>query len=303
MKSLGIDEKTVTMISNIVDNLKIIFSNIWEAAKEVVSIVKDVAITLFGLDGADSSVNPIAKAFEIVTSALKTVTGWIRDFAKYVKENQVLMTALKVAVILFASNLAYLKVGGVITTLFNGFKLALTAVRIAWMVLSVAFSLSPFGVILTAIAAVVAGLTWFFTQTETGKNLWSSFVEQLKIYWVGLQVFFSDLWETIKTIISTAWTGIVTYFSTTWAAIKLMFESVWGGIKGFFVGIWESITTTITTVWNAIVTFFTTIWDAIKLTVETVWNGIVTFFVTIWKTIKTTVETVWNGIKEFFVTL
>ena len=303
MKSLGIDEKTATIISSIADNLKIAFKNIWEAAKEVVSIVKDVAITLFGLDGADSSINPIAKAFEVVTSALKTVTGWIKDFAKYLKENQALMTVLKVAVVLFASKLAYLKVVGVVTKLFNGFKLAITAVRVAWTVLSVAFSLNPFGVIITAIAAVVAGLVWFFSQTETGKQIWQSFVNFLKQAWQGVSEFFSTLWTNITTVLTTVWTGIVTFFGGIWESITTTITTVWTGIVTFFGGIWESITTAIVTAWNGIKEFFITLWEGIKTTVEIVWNGIVTFFVTIWESITTTITTVWNGIKEFFIIL
>ena len=303
MKSLGIDEKTATIISSIADNLKIAFKNIWEAAKEVVSIVKDVAITLFGLDGADSSINPIAKAFEVVTSALKTVTGWIKDFAKYLKENQALMTVLKVAVVLFASKLAYLKVVGVVTKLFNGFKLAITAVRVAWTVLSVAFSLNPFGVIITAIAAVVAGLVWFFSQTETGKRLWGEFVTFLKTLWVGLTVFFSTLWTNITTVIFTVWTGIVTFFGGIWESITTTITTVWTGIVTFFGGIWESITTAIVTAWNGIKEIFITLWEGIKTTVEIVWNGIKGFFVGLWESIRTTITTVWNGIKEFFIIL
>lgn len=303
MKSLGINEKTATIISSTADNIKTAFSNIWEAAKDVVTIVSDVAVTLFGLDGSESSVNPVAKAFEFMSKILKTVTGWLRTFVRYLKENQAIMGVLKVAVVLFASKLAYLKVVGVITKLFTTFKLAITAVRTAWVTLSVAFSLSPFGVIMTAIAAVVAGLTWFFTQTETGKRLWGEFVTFLTTLWVGLKVFFSTLWTNITTVLTTVWAGIVTFFGGIWESISTTIRTVWIGIVTFFGGLWESITTAIVTAWNGIKEFFITLWEGIKTTVEIVWNGIVTFFVTIWESIRTTIITVWNGIKEFFIIL
>ena len=303
MKKIGIDEKTATIITKIAENIKIAFGNIWEAIKNVAVVIKDIAVTILGLDGADSSINPIAKAFEIVTAVVKIVTNWIKNFTEYLKNNKNVIDLMKVAVATFIAKLVGLKVIAGVVTLFNGLKLAITAVRVAWAVLSVAFSLSPFGFIITAIAAVVAGLVWFFSQTETGKRLWGEFVTFLKTLWAGLTVFFSTLWTNITTVLTTVWTGIVTFFGGIWESISTTISTVWTGIITFFGGIWESITTTITTVWNGIKEFFIGLWEGIKLIVETVWTGIVTFFVTIWESITTTITTVWNGIKEFFSTL
>lgn len=303
MKKLGIDEKTATIITNIAENLKIAFGNIWEAVKNVAPVIKDIAVTILGLDGADSSVNPIAKAFELVTAAVKKVTEWIKKFTEFLKNNKVVIDLLKIALTVFIGRLIALKVIAVVVKLFNGLKLVITTVRIAWTALSVVMALNPFAVIMTAIAAVVAGLVWFFTQTETGKRLWTEFVTFLKTLWVGLTVFFNTLWTNITTTITTVWAGIVTFFGGIWESISTTATTVWTGIVTFFGGIWESIITTITTVWNGIKEFFITLWEGIKLVVETVWTGIRDFFVGLWEGIKSTVETVWNGIKEFFSTL
>lgn len=45
--------------------------------------------------------------------------------------------------------------------------------------LSSALGLGPWGLVAVAIAAVVAGLVWFFTQTETGRKAWESFTSFL----------------------------------------------------------------------------------------------------------------------------
>ena len=299
MKKIGIDEKTATIITKIAENIKIAFGNIWQAIKNVATVIKDIAVTILGLDGADSSINPIAKAFEIVTAVVKTVTEWIKNFTEYLKNNKGMIDLIKIAVATFIAQLVGLKVIAGVVTLFNGLKLAITAVRVAWAVLSVAFSLSPFGVIITAIAAVVAGLVWFFSQTETGKRLWGEFVTFLKTLWAGLTVFFSTLWTNITTVITTVWTGIVTFFGGIWESITTTITTVWNGIKEFFIGLWEGIKLIVETVWTGIVTFFVTIWESITTTITTVWNGIKDFFSTLWDSIKIKVEEIWNGIKEF----
>ena len=299
MKSLGIDEKTAEKIITIAENLRISFENIWGAVKNVATIIGDIAVTILGLDGADGSINPIATAFGIVSAVLKKVTEWLKKFTGWLKENKLAMDLIKVALTVFIGRLIALKIIAVVVNLFKALNLAITAVRVGWVILTVVMSLNPFVAIATAIAAVVAGLLWFFTQTETGKRLWTEFVTFLTSLWTGVQIFFSTLWTTITTAITTAWTSIVTFFSGIWLAITTAITTVWNGIKEFFTNLWISIKTKVEEVWNGIKEFFTNLWISIKTKVEEVWNGIKEFFTNLWISIKTKVEEVWNGIKEY----
>ena len=302
MKSLGIDEKTATIFSSIADNLKIAFENIWAVVKDVCSIIKEFATLILGLDGTDSSVNLIGSVFRGLAWVLKVVTGLLKTFIHYIKEHNGIMSIAKIAVMLLVSKVAALKVFAVAVKWFQPLLGVLKMIRSVWVSISALFMLSPFGVIIGAIAILVAALTWFFTQTETGKQIWSSFVEFLTNLWTGVKEFFSGLWEGIKTTVETVWNGIKEFFSGLWEGIKTTVETVWNGIKLFFSTLWDGIKLVIETVWNSIKEFFSTTWDTIKTTVETVWNGIKEFFGTLWDGIKTTVETVWNSIKEFFST-
>lgn len=67
--------------------------------------------------------------------------------------------------------------------------------------LSTALGLGPWGLVATAIAAVVAGLVWFFTQTELGQQLWSQFTQ-----------FLGECWQTITQVASEVWGGICNFF-------------------------------------------------------------------------------------------
>ena len=68
--------------------------------------------------------------------------------------------------------------------------------------LSSALGLGPWGLVATAIAAVVAGLVWFFTQTETGREVWSQFTQ-----------FLGECWQTISQTASEVWGNVCNFFA------------------------------------------------------------------------------------------
>lgn len=102
----------------------------------------------------------------------------------------------------------------------------------------------PIGALVTAIAALVAGLVYFFTQTELGKQIWSDFVEWFTTTMGAIGDWFANLWtEYIQPplkkiaqafqnfyndVIIPVFTGIMVYIGL-WAAL---FEWVWENIFG-----------------------------------------------------------------------
>ena len=227
----------------------------------------------------------------------------------------------------FGKASVYAKMAGKAITsgLVKGLKLAVGGIK----ALGMAIAANPIGLLVTAIAAVVAGLVYFFTQTETGKRLWASFMEfmgqvweNIKNWaqaawewivqvWNGIPEWFSErwtavketvsqAWEGIKTAISDAWTAITEWFATAWEAYKAQVQANWEFVKSIFSAAWEGIKNIVILAWNGIQTFFTTAWTIFTALVQTVWNGIVLVFQTVWNIIKTVVTTVWNGIAAFF---
>lgn len=211
--------------------------------------------------------------------------------------------------------------------LVRGLKLAAGGFK----ALGAVISANPFGAVVAVIAAVVAGLVWFFTQTETGKKIWADFTEFLGRAWESIKNWAQDAWQTIvdvwngipewlgekwnavketvsqawegiKTAISNAWTAITEWFAAAWEAYKAQVQANWEFVKSIFSAAWEGIKNVVILAWNGIQTFFTTAWTIFTALVQTVWNGIVLVFQTVWNVIKTVVTTVWNGIAAFFST-
>ena len=320
MKSFGIDEGTAANIITTFENIKNTFSTVYETLKNVASGVLNFIQDLLGVNDTAGVVERLSAAFATFSGWVKKVADIVKGLTDFFKENETAATILKVILSVLIGLFLSLKaadgvislisklksLGTVLTTLkttLSFLSTTFTVVRTAVSAFSAVLMANPIMALVVAIAAVVAGLIYFFTQTETGKQIWSSFVEFLTNLWNGVKEFFSGLWEGIKTTIETVWNGIKEFFSGLWLGIKTTVETVWNGIKEFFSTLWEGIKTTVETVWNGIKEFFSGLWEGIKTTVETVWNGIKEFFGTLWEGIKTTVETVWNGIKEFFSTL
>ena len=299
LKVLGIKESTAKTIVNIANNIRTAFLNIWQAIKNVGAIVGEFIGDLLGINGTESSVSSLGSAFEFLSKIVKEVSEWIKKFTGFLRESTVASSLVKTALAGLLAGFIALKIIGTIKSLFTGLVIALNAAKGAVVAFNLALATNPITAIIVGITALVTALVWFFTKTETGKQIWQGFVNFLKQAWQGVSEFFNTLWTNIKTVIVTVWTGIVTFFGGIWESITTTITTVWTGIVTFFGGIWELITTTITTVWNGIKEFFITLWEGIKTTVETVWNGIKEFFSTLWDSIKTKVEEIWNGIKEY----
>lgn len=103
----------------------------------------------------------------------------------------------------------------------------------------------PIALGVAAVAAAVAGLTWFFTQTETGKQMWSDFTGWVSEKWQGVQDFFAGvpafwggIWEQVSTGVSDFCTGVGEKWeqlkqgaSDTWENIQQGASSAWEGLK------------------------------------------------------------------------
>ena len=202
--------------------------------------------------------------------------------------------------------------------LSNQSKIAAVAVKI----LNSAFLTSPITWIVVGIAAVVAGLTWFFNQTKTGRAMWASFVSWLKGLWQGLVQITQTVWNTmrayistvfkdIQTVIRTGMTVIRTIFSAGWRILTTIVSSVWkaitvivSGAINAVAGIIRAITAIIrgdwSGAWNAIKGVVQTVWDTIKSVVQTELSAVQSIVSTIMNAVKGVFSSVWNAIRDVF---
>ena len=189
-------------------------------------------IEAFGSGNLAETVSGLGSGFE---KALASVAGLI----KFVKDNSTVFTVIAVGVAVFTGAVvAYNTAVWLASAASKAWAVATqTATAVQWL-FNAALSANPLALLAVALAAVVAGLVWFFTQTETGKNIWNGFVEFLSSTITSIGQWFQGLWNGIVNTFSGAagWFGSI--FQGAWNAIT----GVFGRLGGFFGGVWNSIT-------------------------------------------------------------
>lgn len=154
-----------------------------------------------------------------VATAAQTVGGWLKTAGNWISQNLDLVTPLVAAV------------GGavaVVTAVTTAMQLAAAAQAL----LNAVMAANPIMLVITLIAALVAGLTYFFTCTNTGKAVWSSFTGFLGSCVQGIIGFFSGLGSTIVNIFNSAANGA----RNAWNGVVSWFRGIPGTIGGFFSG-------------------------------------------------------------------
>ena len=296
LKKLGINEKTASSIVNIGDNLRTMFENIGAVISNVAGIVGDFISDLFGLAKSKDSVGGVASAFEAITKVLADASGKVKDFTKWMRENKTVMDIVKSALAGALAGFLAFKAITTIQSIITGFKSALLAVKGAVLTFNAAIAANPLGALVVAITAVVGALVWFFTQTETGRQIWSAFVDFVVGLWNGLVEFFSGLWTTISEGAINLWNGAVEVWNSVIEGIKI----AWNGIVEFFVALWEGISSTATAAWTTItetvmaivqpfIDVFMSIWNGMKDGLGQIFEGIKTIFSGAWELIKSIV--------------
>lgn len=184
-----------------------------------------------------------------------------------------------------------------VSGLLSGIPAVLTTIKTAVTGLFTVMSANPIGIAIAAIAALTAGLVYFFTQTEMGRQIWQGFMD-----------WFSGVWQSVAPVLTEVWNGIVETATTVWnnmmavvapiiQAVVDFIRSVWDGISLWWTENQGLIQQTFTTVWNAIQTVIQTVMPIIQSIIETAMNILAPFIETTWNNICTVVTTVWELIK------
>ena len=148
-------------------------------------------------------------------------------------------------------------------------KVASGAAAAAQWVWNAALSANPIGLVVVAIGALVAGLVWFFTQTEAGQKIITAAWDGIKAGIAGVADWWRDTvvpmwdstWSTVKSIFSTATGAVCGILSAGWDVIKTIFS--WSPV-GLIVGYWDEIKGAFSAGVNGAKQLLAAGWDVIK---------------------------------------
>lgn len=134
--------------------------------------------------------NAAAPFVEKLASTLQSLGDWASEHGD----------AIRTVIAGIAGGFAAFKTASLISAAVTALKSFDVAAKIAaagqW-VLNAAMNANPIMLVITAIGALVAGLIWFFTQTETGRAAWASFTAFLSSAWQSAVAFVTGLGQNI----------------------------------------------------------------------------------------------------------
>ena len=273
-------------------------------------------VVLTGLVGAWGLYKTVTTAATAATAITKAAFGTLSFALKGAAVAQRAITA--------ATALTKVALGGL-----SG-KLRIAAV--AQAAFNAVMAINPIVLIVAGIAALVAALVWFFTQTEAGRKAWRVFTVYLTTAWQAIKAtavaiwqdlaaFFSGLWENIKTVVFTAWEAIKAIFApaiefiknliivfaavllTIWQGISAAVMWVWNGIVAFLTPIITTITTVISTGIKFVRGIWASVWGWVSSFFTAIWNGIVAFFTPIINRIRSTIAAVTGAIRGIWASV
>lgn len=259
-----------------------------EAALPVQECMADIATTLL----------------DKLSPALEAVTGWYKDLSPEQQEltQNVLLGAVAFGGVTTAvgktlqkaseiggafKNVAETFTGakdvisggtGVFTTLKDGFGTLATKggefagmlggkLSTGWTAFTGLIAANPILLGVAAVAAAVAGLTWFFTQTETGKQMWSDFTSWITEKWEGVQEFFSgvpEFWSGVWDNVTGTVTGFVDGVGQKWDELKTAASNTWEGLKQGASDAWTSLKDNVGNLVGQTVDNAKNSWDTLK---------------------------------------
>lgn len=177
------------------------------------------------------------------------------------------------------------KVLGYVLGLFMAWKAALLAVRgvmvavsaatKAWVavqwVLNAAMSANPIGLVVIAIAGLIAAGAWLVQNWDEIAAWWNEL-------WGGIATWAGEKWDAITDTITGAWDSIVSGITGFGASILSGLQSAWDTASGAASAAWEGIKGIVSGAWDAIVGGIAGFGASLLGGITEAWNAVLEFF-------------------------
>ena len=273
----------------------------------------------------------IGRAFSSIISSIRDVIDWWSGLSGSTK--QIIGTIAGIAVV---AGPVLIVIGKLVTGI-GGFISAIpTIAKVLKPVIAIAVKfgaafLTPIGLVVAAVAALTAGLVWFFTQTEVGQRI-------IQVAWAAIQTAVRAVVDWFQThvvpVIQAVWAAITDAASAAaawfgehvaplfqaageliialWEAVQQQAAILWENVRPVFELLgeaWSHLWEQVQAIWDVIgpplieiiSTAFTVLWEVIQL----IWNQIRTVIETVLGVIRGVIQTItalikgdWSGAWE-----
>ena len=152
-------------------------------------------------------------------------------------------------------------------------------------------AIAPIAAVVAGVGVLAAGLTYFFTQTETGRQAWASFTGALAAGWQWLQGVLVAGFEVVRgafaavgSALVVAWNAVAAGFQAGWAVVSSVFDA--------FVTAGQWLVTILTTV---VLTPLVLAWEALAWAVQGAWVNVIK---PTWDALALAANWLWSGVLQ-----
>lgn len=282
-------------ISGVVDWFGKLFAamqnvGVFESFKAIWQSLCDIFKEVFSIVGGWGALFPP----EALAVALKVVLDLLNGVLQVVKFLAPVLTPLAGIWLAWAGAIKAVQIA---TAIWSTVTKIATAVQAAF---NVVMNMNPIGALVAVIAAVVAGLIWFFTQTKLGQQIWQglcdTFMSFINTIGAALQATLNDIGNAWNA----GWNSVSSFFTNIWNGIQKAAQAVWNWLTSKLQSICQSMSNAWSACWNGISSFFSNVWNDIKSFGQSTWNWISSTISNVLRGISNIWNSTWNGISSFF---
>lgn len=257
-----------------------------------------------------------------LTRAFTDIADAFGYTARFIKENDTLFKGLAFVItvallpaltIMAALWLKNMIVMGLFYATMGVLRVAMLATTAAQWLLNVALSANPIGLIIGAVAALAAGLWYFFTQTETGRRIWQVTWDFIKSAMAATWAFIKPIWDGMvnglqvlggwimrlwSDYVRPAFNFIGSLISVWWSGVKITFDGFRTGIGAIGDAImfwWKNV---VEPAWNTVGSVISFVVNSV---IKPAFDGLKSALGAVGDFFNSTVEGIksaWNGIKS-----
>lgn len=305
--------------------------DVFGTAIDVVASVNDLfwecIQNIFGLNKTggefESFGSTVGDVFKSIAELVKPVMEKLDDMVNWCRDHSDFVTS---ALIGIGAAVAGWKIAGIVSTAIDWLRklpAAIAMVDAAVQVSKGVFMSHPIGLIVTIVAAAVAALWYFFTQTETGKQWWANICQFMQDAWKKTSEFFGNTWNWIDQHViqpfqkgwqwcSDAFGAACDWIGDKWDWLCDAFQTGWDWLDQYVVqplakawqwlgDVFQTVGDALGKVWDGIVTaaqigflvISTIVLTPLRVAFETLWNT--------WQWLyENVIKPVWDGITQAF---
>lgn len=237
---------------------------------------KFAATALFA--GVVVAIEGLSVAVDAVSSGFATAAGFIEDNKTLLGGIAVVIgAALLPSLIATASNLAITTAAWVAyAAVTKSITIATKAYAVAQSALNVVLKANPIGIVITVLAALVAGLIYAYKNSETFRNIcqkaFAAIVAAGRSLWSGLKAAFDGVVAAIKWAYGLV-KSYVNLYIAGWTGVLNGAKALWNGLKA----VWNGVVSATNSAKNKLTGYARNIvagWGAVVTGVRNMGNGI-----------------------------